>query len=254
MTRRPAPLPPESHLASIEAESARMASVARGDLSAPVPACPGWDVAKLLLHQGLVHRWVTGIVKEGGPPDGEMPRAPDGEARIDWLLDGAAALIRSLREAGPDRQVWTWVPETSRAGFWFRRMSQETMVHRRDAEDARGETTRIEPLLAADGIDEMWEARLAARGLAERPAPGLQGTMRLAPTDVDVEWTVRLSPGEVVLLDPEEAASLERGPDATLRASASMLLLFLWNRTSLEETEVWGDVSVPRRWAESVRI
>ena len=40
-----------------------MAAVAAGmDPGAPVATCPGWTVARLVKHTGIVHRWAESIV------------------------------------------------------------------------------------------------------------------------------------------------------------------------------------------------
>ncbi len=49
--------------------------------------------------------------------------------------------------------MWTWSPQQDVA-FVIRRVTQETAVHRVDAERAAGRDHRIDPELAADGVDE----------------------------------------------------------------------------------------------------
>ena len=46
-----------------------MASVASGGrtVGAVVPTCPGWTVADLAKHTGIIHRWATEIVATRAP-------------------------------------------------------------------------------------------------------------------------------------------------------------------------------------------
>ena len=53
---------------------------------------------------------------------------------------GLDALVAALAATDPDEPVWNWSPThaAAPARFWFRRMAQETAVHRWDAEAAAG--------------------------------------------------------------------------------------------------------------------
>jgi hypothetical protein len=67
-----------------EAITAGAGSIAAALASAPdadVPGCPGWDVAKLALHLGLIYTWAGQQVRERRtePLDrGTLPLAPEG--------------------------------------------------------------------------------------------------------------------------------------------------------------------------------
>ncbi|MER7361812.1 maleylpyruvate isomerase family mycothiol-dependent enzyme, partial [Nonomuraea wenchangensis] len=122
----------------IEQETERLAELAElaGDLSAPVPSCPGWTMAELVTHVGQTHRWAVHVLRERVQeriwsrqvPSG-LPEGRDGDAG--WLRAGAAELVRTLRETDPDLPVWTWGPDR-RAAWWPRRMAYELVVHRVD--------------------------------------------------------------------------------------------------------------------------
>ena len=89
-----------------EAEIARMASVASGaGLSAVVPTCPGWTVARLVKHTGIIHRWATEIVATRAAARIEQRDLdvglPDSEAGYpSWLAAGAAPLGRRATRGG----------------------------------------------------------------------------------------------------------------------------------------------------------
>ena len=52
------------YLPVITEHAALLANAARtSDLDATVPACPEWDVAKLVRHTGTAHRWSAEVVR-----------------------------------------------------------------------------------------------------------------------------------------------------------------------------------------------
>ena len=128
----------EEYCARAGAEIARMAAVTEGAApQAPVPSCPGWDVAKLLSHTGITHRWAATIVatKATGPVSSRALDVglPDDRAGYpQWLASGAAPLLSALRDAGPHTPVWSFAGQGA-SGWWARRMLHETTVHRADA-------------------------------------------------------------------------------------------------------------------------
>src|SRR2546429_5220042 len=53
----------EEYCDRVAAEVTRMADVVTGaDLTAPVAGCPDWDLARLVRHTGIVHRWAAAIL------------------------------------------------------------------------------------------------------------------------------------------------------------------------------------------------
>ena len=179
-----------------------MASVASGaGLSAAVPTCPGWTVARLVRHTGIIHRWATEIVATRAAARIEQRtwtwgcRIPRPATRP-WLAAGAAPLAAALRAAGPDTEVWAWGPVQS-SGWWARRMLHETTVHRADAELAVGVVPDVDEAVAADGIEEF----LANLPVARRPAEHLASlpagaSLHLHATDADGEWLIRIAGDE----------------------------------------------------------
>jgi uncharacterized protein (TIGR03083 family) len=240
-------LDPARYLEALGTETAALAAAAEVDLDAPVPTCPGFAMAKLVLHVGLVHRFIAAVVTSGEPAPFGGPRAPDGPSRVGWLLEGGEALREALVAAGPERPAWSPDEEPGTTRFWYRRAAQETAVHRVDAEGAVGRAVPIPVDLAADGLEEFLEV-LVRRVARDGPRPGLSGTVHLHATDADAEWMVALSPNGV---------AAERGhgkADLALRGSASDLLLWCWNRPPAEGLERLGDLEVAERWAEHVRL
>ncbi|MDT7573530.1 MAG: hypothetical protein QOE05_3704 [Actinomycetota bacterium] len=182
--------------------------LAVAELSEPVAACPGWTVRELVEHLGSVHRWATQIVRTG-EPQREQDHDIDDLRR--WFAEGAATLVETLATADPAAPCWSFTRDR-RVGFWLRRQALETVVHRWDAQRAMGEPGPIDPVLAADGVDEV-VTLMAPRQIAMERIPPLPATVLLRATDTGVEW--RLGDGR---------------PSAGVEASAEVLLLLLWHR------------------------
>lgn len=238
------------------AEIDRLAWIADGaDPALPVPSCPGWAMAKLVKHTGLVHRWATEIVATRSSNRVDMRALdlglPDKESDYaGWLTSGAGPLDGALRGAGPDTDVWTWgAPQTS--GWWARRMLHETTVHRADAEIAAGVSPEIDPMAAADGIDEF----LANLPTARRPSEHLGSlptgeSLHLHATDADGEWLIRCT---------DDGIAWERGhakATTAVRGPVGLLLLFTYGRVAPgdERLTVFGDESLLFAWQENTAL
>ncbi len=166
-----------TYLDALGRESAALATAARRDLTAPIVSCPGWTMATLLAHLTGIYAHRIAIVRardtentavrsyhDLGLPDAMRPwfdaqsegnpepvGVPDGLVE---LFEAKATELRDvLGSVDPREPVWTWWPPDQTAGFWARRMAQETAVHRWDAQNAHGDADPIEPELACDGID-----------------------------------------------------------------------------------------------------
>lgn len=244
------------HLAALSAEGTLLADAAeRVDHGATVPGCPAWQVADLLRHVGLVHRWAAGAVREGrrdatgyGTDDGS---GVEGAALVDWFRAGHAALVATLAGADPAVQCFTFLPAPSPLAFWARRQTHETGVHRADVESAGGPVTPFPTAVALDGIDEI------LGGFAARRSSGWTGPIRtlgVLPTDGDGPadgWLARLGPdSSTPVRDADAAATAE----CVLRGPASDLHLLLWNRLTADAVDVTGDPTVLPAWRKRVRI
>jgi uncharacterized protein (TIGR03083 family) len=242
--------------AQAEAEIARMAAVTAG--TAPdtrVPGCPGWSMSKLIKHTGIVHRWAERIVASRASARIEQREVaaglPADEASYpQWLATGAAPLAATLRSAGPDTVVWAWGAE-QRSGWWARRMLHETTVHRADAELALGVVPDIDPVVAADGIEEF----LANLPTARRPHEHLASlpagqSMHLHATDADGEWLIRFADGTVTWSRGHEKAT------AAVRGPVSLLLLFTYGRVTGSDARltVFGDSSLLDAWQQKTAL
>jgi uncharacterized protein (TIGR03083 family) len=215
-----------------------------------VPTCPGWDVRALLAHTGMVQRWAAEHVRNGQARPGdpaEHHRAPQAGI-VDWFREGHAELVAALTAAPDDLEAMTFLAGAGPARhFWARRQAHETTVHHADAAAAAGAIPEIEPVLALDGIGELLEGFYGRRGGKLRADPPI--TVRVAPSDFELTWTVRIGPeSRTVTRDTDGAA------DCTLRGASADLYLYLWNRGPAGSVEVDGDVRATEVWHELARV
>lgn len=230
------------NLAVLRAEGDALVAAASKDLSAPVPSCPGWDVAELVRHTAEVHRHKASVIRAGdvAAPWPERERAPrETDLVLDWYREGLDDLHRLLTETDPAQPARTW-GTGSTVAWWGRRMAQETAVHRWDAENAVGNASPVDPELAADGIDEFLAEFIPGEEIQWQ---GRAGTVHLHCTDTEGEWTVGLRPGEVPIYEPGHSKG-----DAAVRGPASDLLLFVWRRVEASDVEVLGDETLAREF------
>lgn len=241
----------DAYLEHLTRDGARMAEIARGDLDATVPTCPEWTLRDLVEHTGFVHRWQTAAVRdrpENFPAEEtfRFPPAPD-ESWSDWFQAGVDDAVRVMGACEPGEARWTWFAPDQTAGFYHRRITQETAVHRVDAElAATGTATPIDPTLAVDGIDEMFDVFVPASGSS--PVGGSGETVLLCPVDATARWVVTLAPTTVTVVRAEGAV------DAELRASASDLLLYVWGRDPLGPVDATGDQAATARFFAACKL
>jgi uncharacterized protein (TIGR03083 family) len=222
------------YLKHLAADGALLSRTATKDLSAPVPLCPGWDVRDAVRHTAEVYEHKMACIALGGArPDPWPPEWPADQDPIAWFDDAHRRLLETLRTTDPAAPSWTWWPDDQTAGFWVRRMAQETAVHRADVELAFGPPTPVDPELAVDGIDELLVLMLEGDWTGDE-APDLTGTM--AVTTAGRTWTVTMTADRVVV---EEG--LAKGPEVTVSAQPSPLLLWLYGRAPDDVVGMSGD-------------
>lgn len=231
------PLAPHDYLPYLAQEMTEFEDLLRtGDLDAPVVACGDWRLRELGVHLGDVHRWATRIVVTGEVCREEF--APDpGVALHEWYAESAAALLAALRAADPVAPCWHFAAGQRVTAFWFRRQAQETTVHRVDAQRAVGAEDQLDPLVAADGVDEVLTAMLPKVRRWHEPPP-LSAPLLLHATDTGHSWLIE--PDDLPrarLVDAGSAA-------ATVQTSAANLLLALWKRQALRQAWITGDATV----------
>src|SRR5690242_18855837 len=98
-------------LDAVAADGAALAAAGRLGLAAQVPSCPEWKVADLISHTGMIHAWVTEMVRTGATERlsrRHLPQPPGRDDLVDWFEIGVGVLVSVLRDADPAQTVWNW--------------------------------------------------------------------------------------------------------------------------------------------------
>jgi uncharacterized protein (TIGR03083 family) len=229
-------------------------AAAAAALEDPVPSCQGWTVADLATHVGEVYLHKATIMRDGAWPDPWPPAELAAVAPLALLDRGYRELTAEFAARPPGQTTPTWYEPEQTVGFWIRRMAQETVVHRMDAQLAAGlPLTPVPDDLAVDGVDEVLY-RFLAYGSAEWPEEfaeiegghlaGADGADAVVVTAAATSWTVRPTPLAVTVTDGRAdgaRAEVAAGPDAMLR--------WLWGRSADGAVTVTGD----QAWAAYLR-
>jgi uncharacterized protein (TIGR03083 family) len=206
-------------IAAIERDGERVLAALDGaDLEAPVPGCPGWSLEVLVTHLGQVQRFWTAAIRAGGAAPAERGEFSKPADLAGWYQASYSELVDVLRETGFDQPCWTWWGEPATVGAVARHQVQEAAVHRWDAESVSGASAPLEPEVAADGVAEYLTIMLG------RDADNLPSAVALVATDTGGSW--RAGPGEV---------------GATIRGTASDLVLLLYRRLPANTADIDGD-------------
>lgn len=249
-----------AHLEGLRASLVALVRCAeRAGPRAPVPTTPDWDVARLVAHQGMVHRWAAGVVRgddvDVDAAEREGRAAPD---PLEWLRDGAIELVSAISSARDDLDVVVFLADAPPPrDFWARRQCHETTIHAVDALSAQlGRRPRgadadwITAPVALDGIDEL------LAGFLPRPVSRLRADeprrVVVRPSGCDVAWTVDVSPAPPVTTRHVADAVDVGEHEVLLEGDPVALYLTLWNRSDevapTDGWDLWTD-SAQVRWA-----
>jgi len=234
------------YLDAFQDRSSALLAAARINVDAPLPSCPGWKVADVLDHVGVVWGWSAAIVKSGARAD--QPTTSDGlvgEKLIDWAEEQRQHAVDALSAADPNENCWTFGLPRSKL-FWFRRQCLEATVHAWDVQRGVGEPEPIAADLASDGIDEFFSLVLP-RVLKQQPSAWNGESLHFHRTDGDGEWVVRLGPGEELAVERQHSKA-----DVALRGPAESLYLWSINRAPSSDLDVVGDRAVADRWTAGI--
>lgn len=246
---------PDRYLELTERDGRRLAAVAgAADLAAPISTCPGWDVRDCVVHTGEVYRDKVACIRLQRQPEAdEVERVPPpGADPVAWFTEGLDGMLDELRSHSPDDPAFSWStsPTAQTVGFWYRRMAQETAVHRLDVEDGAGDPTPIDPELASDGIDEVLDVFLGYDWSSIPPEwwgdvdPHAGDGRTVAVRAGGRVWRSTLGADAIPL-------SRDDGPaDASVTGDPEAVLLWLWGRRPDEAVTLDGDHAVLRAFRD----
>jgi uncharacterized protein (TIGR03083 family) len=224
------------------------------DMTEPVPCCPGWTMGDLVSHVAMVYLHKATSMRTGQIPESWPPPGLDEEPLLPLLERAYAELMAEFSRRAPTDSTPTWYEPDQTVAFWIRRMAQETVIHRIDAEQAAGlPVTYVPDDLAVDGVDEVLRRFLAYDSVhwpdefSQLPGGHLAGEGNREAIVVaagQAAWTVRPSPREVIV---EDGASDH--PLVAIEAAPEEMLRWLWGRTTDDAVRVTGD----QEWADYLR-
>jgi uncharacterized protein (TIGR03083 family) len=229
-------------LECLDADFRRMREVVPGHLEGRVPSCPEWDIADLVRHVGEVYLHKVEMMRHGAHPEGWPPEVFKQEEPVGLLTRGYGELRAEFAARKPTDASKTWYDPDQTVGFWIRRMAQETVIHRIDAELGAGAS--IAPVsddLAVDGIDELLKVFVAyafskwpedfTEALENSPGHAFLIRTDAAADAPSVSWLVRTAPEYLTVEGgPGESVAGSAVPDVTVSGTPVDILRWAWNR------------------------
>jgi len=238
-------LTPTDHVDVFRTEAERCAALARTvPHAAPLPHVSRWSVGGVVRHLVGDFRWATEIIeaREWNGNGFTVPRTrgdgllrayDEAAARMSDALDVAAAEPSAPCPNFAERDQGT-------LGWWPRHQAHETLLHRWDLESATGVHHPIDPVVAADGVDEAFQVYAQRYGSQRLDRP-----VTLVCTDADAVWTITPT-GTGGHVDIARSGDRDH-PD--LVCSAETLLLAVWKREPVRtDTAVLSDEHTVRHF------
>jgi uncharacterized protein (TIGR03083 family) len=222
----------------------RLRFVAANDLTAAVPSCPGWTVADLVRHVAEVYMHKATVMRLSDWPDPWPPAELAGVEPIALLDRGYGELIEEFAHRGDTDPIRTWHEPDQTVRFWIRRMAQESVIHRMDAELALDvPIAKVPDDLATDGIDEVLKLFVGygSRAWTEHFEPvlaGAKGRTVSVRLDNGPAWLLRTDPTGVDVTDSTASA------DVTISGTPVAVLRWLWARDSTPTADAPSPVRV----------
>jgi uncharacterized protein (TIGR03083 family) len=219
------------YLTPLQADYQRLASVSEAALGSKVPTCPEWTVNDLVSHVAHVYLHKVECIRHNAQPKPWPPPGLSEGSQLELLHRAYRELLTELISRPPEWPAFGWYESDQTVGFWRRRMAQETVIHRIDAELAAGVPSQPVPEeLALDGIDEVllvflaWSSTKWTEEFAAELEPKEPGSIGVSAGGK--RWLVSWEPTGLV------TASLGDGPaGAEISASPEVMLRWLWRRS-----------------------
>jgi uncharacterized protein (TIGR03083 family) len=221
-------------------------AAAAAEPTARVPCCPDWTMADLVVHMGEVYLEKATSMRTGRSPEQWPPPGLAGEAPLALLARAYGELIEELTTRDPASPTPTWYEPDQTVGFWIRRMAQETVIHRIDAQQAAGlPVTPAPDDLAIDGIDEVLRVFLSYSSVTWPDEFSQMKGGHLAGEDGHDTITVAGGPGALTLHVSPRGVLVTDGagdsPRVALEAAPDPMLRWLWGRAGDDAVRVTGD-------------
>jgi uncharacterized protein (TIGR03083 family) len=240
------------------ADYGRILEVVPGHLSDGVPTCPRWTVGDLTRHVATVYLHKVAVLRDGRAPEAWPPAGVDDEEPVGLLERAYGELVGELAARSPLEASETWYGPDQTVGFWVRRMAQETVVHRIDAELGAGAAVAaVADDLAIDGVDELLKV-FVAFSMGEWPedfveewpkdssgAPGGPASRTYGIGTEGASWLVSAGAGRFEVEGGPGVSVDVGGADIVVRGAPGALLRWVWNRESADSgtaLAVEGDV------------
>jgi uncharacterized protein (TIGR03083 family) len=242
-------------LECLAADYGRIRAAVPGHLDARVPTCPDWTVRDLTQHVGAVYLHKATTLRDGKQPTDWPPPGINDEDPVALLDRAYAEMIEQLTTRNPEDTSETWYPPDQTVGFWIRRMAQESVIHRIDAElGAAAPVAAIPDDLAIDGIDELLKVFVASNMIkwpedlteALAGSPGHTYKITTEGTTADaISWLVETSPASLTVKGgPDDPAPADATADVTITGTPTAVLRWAWNRETpaqLSDVTIKGD-------------
>jgi uncharacterized protein (TIGR03083 family) len=214
--------------------------------AAEVPGCPGLTLETTLRHVGSVHRVTRLWARDGHRPE-QWQRSPSDDDLVGFVRTGLEELLTELRRHEPAEPCDTWWPADRTHGFWRRRMTHETTVHRVDVQAAAGgPVDPVDPEVALDGIDEVLFLWLGHRLGELRLSSPQHGAVALSAEQQ--HWLAIFEPGRSIARRVDEVEA--RSADAMVSANPMEVYLWSWGRLPDQSVRITGDYeAVAHLWA-----
>jgi uncharacterized protein (TIGR03083 family) len=229
-------------LACLKADYRRLRTVVPGHLEERVPTCPDWSVDDLTWHVGMVYLHKATAMREGAEPENWPPDYDDDYSALALIDNAYRQLTEEFAAHDSAEASPTWYRPDQTVGFWIRRMAQETVIHRIDAElGAREHVTQVAGDLAADGIDELLRVFVAyfvserpehfSEALKDSPGHTYLITADATADSPGVSWLVSTAPGQFTVAGgPGGRVDETVTPDVTVGGTPTDVLRWAWNR------------------------
>lgn len=228
-------------LECLDADYRRIREVVPGHLEERVPTCPDWTVDDLTWHVGMVYLHKATAMRQGAEPENWPPDYDDNASATELIDDAYRQLTEEFAARDPAEPSGTWYEPDQTVGFWIRRMAQESVIHRIDAELGVG--VPVSPVpddLAVDGIDELLKVFVAysvskwtdyfTEALKDVPARTYLIKADATAQSPGVSWLVSTSPGQFDVTGGPGEQLDEATPDVTVSGTPTDILRWAWNR------------------------